>query len=189
MSAKEAEKRLGEFLTESQKAPVTIGRNGEPVAVVQFTERHEVLEDAKADGLKRAVAEARAGNDALDVPFAAALVAELFVDSIEIEPQRVPTRRRLTPADRLCLRALRDRLGDAAGRVRQRRSIERPQRRCRQRAVMPNAGRRLDDLDAGVRSTVVPPYVILYELRSPGMRMLRIIHGSPDIDPAWRDES
>jgi plasmid stabilization system protein ParE len=189
MSAKAAKNHFGAPLMEVHEAPVIIGQNGKPAAVVPFIEPHEAAAEAKLAGRKRALAGSPASKEALVAPFDDALVAELLAASVETEPQRVPPRGRLRPAARLYLQTPHDRLGDAAGRVRPRRSIEQPQRRCRQRAVMPNAGRRLDDLDAGGRSTVVPPYVILYELRSPGMRMLRIIHGSPDIDPAWRDES
>lgn len=57
MSAEEAETRCGELLLEAQEAPVTIERNGEPVAVVYSMEWHEAAAEAKLDWLKRAVAE------------------------------------------------------------------------------------------------------------------------------------
>jgi prevent-host-death family protein len=87
MSAKEAKNHFGELLMEAQKAPVTIEKNGKAVAVVYSMEWHEAAEEAKLDWLKRAVAEARSGDEALDVPFDKALVDELF-DEAEALPVR-----------------------------------------------------------------------------------------------------
>lgn len=80
MSAKEAKNHFGELLMEAQKAPVTIEKNGKPVAVVYSMEWHEAAEEAKLDWLKRAVAEARAGDENLDVPFDDELVDDLFAE-------------------------------------------------------------------------------------------------------------
>ncbi len=88
MSAKEAKNHFGELLMEAQKAPVTIEKNGKPVAVVYSMEWHEAAEEAKLDWLKRAVAEARAGDEALDVPFDEELVDDLFAEAMEAEPVR-----------------------------------------------------------------------------------------------------
>jgi prevent-host-death family protein len=63
MSAKEAKNHFGELLLEAQKAPVTIEKNGKPVAVVYSMEWHEAAEEAKLDWLKRAVAEGIAEAD------------------------------------------------------------------------------------------------------------------------------
>ena len=63
MSAKEAKNHFGELLMEAQKAPVTIEKNGKPVAVVYSMEWHEAAEEAKLDWLKRAVAEGVAEAD------------------------------------------------------------------------------------------------------------------------------
>ena len=63
MSAKEAKNHFGELLMEAQKAPVTIEKNGKPVAVVYSMEWHEAAEEAKLDWLKRAVAEGSAEAD------------------------------------------------------------------------------------------------------------------------------
>lgn len=63
MSAKEAKNHFGELLMEAQKAPVTIEKNGKPVAVVYSMEWHEAAEEAKLDWLKRAVAEGIAEAD------------------------------------------------------------------------------------------------------------------------------
>ena len=64
MSAKEAKNHFGELLMEAQKAPVTIEKNGKPVAVVYSMEWHEAAEEAKLDWLKRAVAEGIADLEA-----------------------------------------------------------------------------------------------------------------------------
>jgi prevent-host-death family protein len=60
MSAKDAKNHFGELLLEAQKAPVTIEKNGRPVAVLYSYEEHHHLEQAKLDWLKAAVAEADA---------------------------------------------------------------------------------------------------------------------------------
>lgn len=88
MTAKEAKNHFGELLMEAQKAPVTIEKNGKPVAVVYSMEWHEAAEEAKLDWLKRAVAEAKAGDEALDVPFDEALVDELFESDRELARSR-----------------------------------------------------------------------------------------------------
>ncbi len=85
MSAKEAKNHFGELLMEAQKAPVTIEKNGKPVAVLYSMEWHEAAEEAKLDWLKRAVAEAVAEADRGElVEFNEELVEELFAD----EPSR-----------------------------------------------------------------------------------------------------
>jgi prevent-host-death family protein len=60
MSAKDAKNRFGELLLEAQKAPVTIEKNGRPVAVLYSYEEHHHLEQAKLEWLKAAIAEADA---------------------------------------------------------------------------------------------------------------------------------
>ncbi len=88
MSAKEAKNHFGELLMEAQKAPVTIEKNGKPVAVVYSMEWHEAAEEAKLDWLKRAVTEARHGDEVLDVPFDDDLVDNLFAENAEAERVR-----------------------------------------------------------------------------------------------------
>ena len=83
MSAKEAKNHFGELLMEAQKAPVTIEKNGKPVAVLYSMEWHEAAEEAKLDWLKRAVAEARAGSEAEDTLFDEDFIDELFADDAE----------------------------------------------------------------------------------------------------------
>jgi prevent-host-death family protein len=63
MSAKEAKNHFGELLMKAQTAPVTIEKNGKPVAVVYSMEWHEAAEEAKLEWLKRAVAEGVAEAD------------------------------------------------------------------------------------------------------------------------------
>jgi prevent-host-death family protein len=88
MSAKDAKNHFGELLMEAQKAPVTIEKNGKPVAVVYSMEWHEAAEEAKLEWLKRAVAEAKAGDEVLDVPFDEDLVDELFAEVTGAAPVR-----------------------------------------------------------------------------------------------------
>lgn len=83
MSAKEAKNHFGELLMEAQKSPVTIEKNGKPVAVLYSMEWHEAAEEAKLDWLKRAVTEARAGDEAADVAFDDDLIDDLFADGRE----------------------------------------------------------------------------------------------------------
>jgi len=64
MSAKDAKNHFGELLLEAQKAPVTIEKNGKPVAVVYSMDWHAAAEEAKLEWLKRAVAEGIADLDA-----------------------------------------------------------------------------------------------------------------------------
>ena len=60
MSAKDAKNHFGELLMEAQKAPVTIEKNGKPVAVLYSYEDHHHIEQAKLEWLKAAIAEADA---------------------------------------------------------------------------------------------------------------------------------
>jgi prevent-host-death family protein len=75
MSAKDAKNHFGELLMEAQRAPVTIEKNGKPVAVLLSFEEHEQIELAKLEWLKAAIAEA-------DVDVAAGRVYELTDDLI-----------------------------------------------------------------------------------------------------------
>lgn len=84
---------------------------------------------------------------------------------------------------------LRDWLIEAAGIERSRRFVDRLMRHCEELARTPNAGRLRPEFGEAVRSTVVHPYVILYEPRTYGMRILRVIHGNRDLDRAWREET
>jgi prevent-host-death family protein len=60
MSAKDAKNHFGELLLEAQKAPVTIEKNGRPVAVLYSYEEHHQVERAKLEWLRAAIAEADA---------------------------------------------------------------------------------------------------------------------------------
>jgi prevent-host-death family protein len=58
MSAKDAKNHFGELLLDAQRAPVTIEKNGRPVAVMVSYEEHEEIERMKLAWLKAAIAEA-----------------------------------------------------------------------------------------------------------------------------------
>lgn len=81
MTAKEAKNHFGELLMEAQKAPVTIEKNGKPVAVVYSMEWHEAAEEAKLDWLQRAVAEAIAEADRGEViEFTEELIEQIMAE-------------------------------------------------------------------------------------------------------------
>jgi prevent-host-death family protein len=75
MTAKDAKNHFGELLMEAQKAPVTIEKNGKPVAVLYSYEDHHHIERAKLEWLKAAIAEG-------DADVAAGRVYELTDDLI-----------------------------------------------------------------------------------------------------------
>jgi len=58
MSAKNAKNHFGELLMEAQRAPVTIEKNGKPVAVLLSFEEHEEIEKLKLERLRAMIAEA-----------------------------------------------------------------------------------------------------------------------------------
>lgn len=64
VSAKDAKNRFGELLLEAQRAPVTIEKNGKPVAVLYSYEAHHHIEQAKLEWLKAAIAEGIADLEA-----------------------------------------------------------------------------------------------------------------------------
>jgi prevent-host-death family protein len=76
MSAKDAKNHFGELLLEAQRAPVTIEKNGKPVAVLYSYEDHHHMEQAKLEWLRAAIAEA-------DADVAAGRVYELTDELIE----------------------------------------------------------------------------------------------------------
>ena len=90
MSAKEAKNHFGELLMKAQTAPVTIEKNGKPVAVVYSMEWHEAAEEAKLDWLKRAVAEGIAEADRGElVEFTEELVEQIMAaDDVTIDDRR-----------------------------------------------------------------------------------------------------
>jgi prevent-host-death family protein len=75
MTAKDAKNHFGELVMEAQKAPVTIEKNGKPVAVLYSYEDHHHIEQAKLEWLKAAIAEG-------DADVAAGRVYELTDDLI-----------------------------------------------------------------------------------------------------------
>ena len=81
MSAKDAKNHFGELLMEAQKAPVTIEKNGKPVAVLYSMEWHEAAEEAKLEWLKRAVAEGIAEADRGElVEFTEELIEQIMAE-------------------------------------------------------------------------------------------------------------
>jgi plasmid stabilization system protein ParE len=59
--------------------------------------------------------------------------------------------------------------------------------RCYLLAIMPNAGTRQDEIAPGIRSvTAQQRYVIYYEVSSDKVTIVRIRHGSRDIDNFFR---
>ena len=83
LSAKDAKNRFGELLLEAQREPVTIERNGRPVAVVQSYEDWQEVERIRLEWLRAAVAEGIADADAgrlTDVADVDALVDEIMRD-------------------------------------------------------------------------------------------------------------
>lgn len=75
MSAKDAKNHFGELLMEAQRAPVTIEKNGRPVAVLYSYEEHHHIEASRLEWLKAAVAE---GLEDLDAGRSAELSDELM---------------------------------------------------------------------------------------------------------------
>ena len=81
MTARDAKNRFGELLMEAQRAPVTIEKNGKPVAVVESFEEHQERERLKLEWLRAAVAEGLADADAGRVrEFDDALLEEIITE-------------------------------------------------------------------------------------------------------------
>lgn len=53
-------------------------------------------------------------------------------------------------------------------------------------AGQPSMGRSRDELAAGIRSLAVGKYVIYYRRVGRAVRILRLLHGSPDIEKLFR---
>ena len=87
MTAKDAKNRFGELLMEAQREPVTIEKNGKPVAVVSSYEEFEEVERMKLEWLRTAIAEGIASAERGEI---VELTDELF-DSIlrdaEVDPE------------------------------------------------------------------------------------------------------
>jgi len=66
LSASDAKREFGDVLLKAQKAPVTINKNGKPVAVVVSATEYELLEAYRAEHLKmeidEGIADLEAGN-------------------------------------------------------------------------------------------------------------------------------
>jgi len=61
--------------------------------------------------------------------------------------------------------------------------------KIRLHATMPLAGRQRDELREGVRSFPVYNYVVFYRPLANGIRIIRILHGSRDLDAADFDNT
>ncbi|MBL8793009.1 MAG: type II toxin-antitoxin system RelE/ParE family toxin [Planctomycetia bacterium] len=55
-------------------------------------------------------------------------------------------------------------------------------------AQFPGMGRRRDDLAPGLRSFVISPYVIFYLPADDGIVVVRVLHGSRDIDSIMKED-
>ncbi len=60
---------------------------------------------------------------------------------------------------------------------------------CVTLAQWPHSGRARDDLRVGVRSIVVKPYVAFYRVNEATVEVVRVLHGSRDIDAIFGDPS
>ncbi|MCB2053740.1 MAG: type II toxin-antitoxin system Phd/YefM family antitoxin [Geminicoccaceae bacterium] len=91
MSAKEAKTRFGELLLEAQKGPVTIEKNGRPVAVMYSMESHEAAEKSRMETLRQAVAEGVAAADRGElVPFDEAVIADVTARGASVLDDEAP---------------------------------------------------------------------------------------------------
>jgi toxin ParE1/3/4 len=55
-------------------------------------------------------------------------------------------------------------------------------------AVSPAAGRRREELEAGLRSFPLGSYVVFYRARLETIEVIRVLHGSRDIDALFNAE-
>ena len=56
-------------------------------------------------------------------------------------------------------------------------------------AANPRAGRMRDEIDPGVRSFPFGSYVIYYRIRTPGVEIVRVLHGGREQGTAFRSRS
>ncbi len=91
MSAKDAKNHFGELLLEAQKAPVTIEKNGRPVAVELSFEEHESVQQLKLDRLRAMIAEADAAVAAGDeAEWTDAMTSEIRADGVAMLSEVAP---------------------------------------------------------------------------------------------------
>jgi toxin ParE1/3/4 len=68
------------------------------------------------------------------------------------------------------------------------RLAEEMKQRCEQLGKLPGLGRARDDLKPGLRSIVVQRYTVFYRATDTSVQIVRILHGSRDIDSILREE-
>jgi toxin ParE1/3/4 len=61
-------------------------------------------------------------------------------------------------------------------------------KQCHSHARFPDSGRRRDDLDPGLRSFPVHPYVVFYRPQEDTILVVRILHGRRDIERIMSEE-
>ena len=191
MSAKDAKNHFGELLMEAQRAPVTIEKNGKPVAVVYSFEEHHHIEAAKLEWLKAAVAEGVADLEAgRSAELSDELVAQIkAARSVAFGRSRLildvaadhfsPSAAR--PAANLALRC-------GAERSRACRRFDRPHPR-RQRVVCRCSLRPVSSHPETRASSPVVRLAgstsIFYRPRAATIEIIRVIHGRRDVPSAW----
>lgn len=60
--------------------------------------------------------------------------------------------------------------------------------RCALLGQFPQLGRAREELAAGLRSVVVERYVVFYRVTANAVEIIRILHGSRDIDSLMKEE-
>ena len=60
--------------------------------------------------------------------------------------------------------------------------------RCSLLSQLPLMGRTREELAPGLRSVVVEPYVLFYRVTATAVEILRILHGSRDIDAIMKTD-
>ena len=90
-----------------------------------------------------------------------------------------------TPRAELDLAEIVDYLGPMSG------AAEKPemavQSRCRQLVSFPEFGQNRDELEPGLRCVMAGKYLIYYKLGLDQVQIVRILHGSRDVDSIFRD--
>lgn len=66
------------------------------------------------------------------------------------------------------------------------RTIDKLQKKFELLAEMPTLGRARDELRSGLRSLAVDRYVVFYLPVDDGVRIIRVLHGSRDIESEFR---
>jgi toxin ParE1/3/4 len=61
--------------------------------------------------------------------------------------------------------------------------------RCSQLGQLPGIGRAREEIAPNLRSVVIERYVLFYRVTPSAVEVLRILHGTRDLDRIMRDES